>query len=429
MQSSNRKTSTSFFTASLILGFLFSTSFSVLSQEAEKEDPDKKKKGFGGPEQVDNRLEEDEAEKEPFLELGFLEPYFNFKSRLKEKTGLGFGLDYSTAYLGASESLGETGAGSGMVRLYGSWELLGKGAENTGAFIFKVEHRHKYGAIPIKSLGFELGYVGLFLPPFSDDGFRMTNFYWRQRFLDGRISMAVGLLDATDYVDVYGLASPWTHFTNFAFSTGSETMFVPNDVNLGLAIAGYITDHIYAIAGINDNNSDPTQPFKSFETFFTRKQYFKSVEIGWVSSRARHFFDNIHLMYWHSDGSEFQAALPGWGLNFSGTWFIQDKFMPFLRGGYAEDGGSLLQKSVNAGFGWYQASNSHLLGAAIGWGEVNESTWGEDLSDQITVEAFYRLQLSTRMALTPTLQFVINPALNPDAGSMFIWGIRGRVSL
>jgi carbohydrate-selective porin OprB len=45
------------------------------------------------------------------------------------------------------------------------------------------------------------------------------------------------------------------------------------------------------------------------------------------------------------------------------------------------------------------------------------------------MEAFYRLQLSSRLALTPTLQFVVNPALNLDAGSIFIWGIRGRVSL
>ncbi len=403
--------------------------FTGQAQEPESGEAEKKKGGFGGPGQVEYQLEEDEADKQPFFELGFMQPYFDFKSRLKEKTGLGFGLDYSLGYFGASKSLGEKSASSGMVRFYGSWDLIGKGDENTGAFVFKIEHRQKYGAIPPKSFGFETGYVGMVLPPFNDDGFRMTNFYWRQRFLEGRISMVAGLLDATDYVDVYGLASPWTHFTNFAFSTGSETMFVPNDVTLGLAIGGYITDHIYAMAGINDANSDPTQPFKSFETFFSEKQYFTSVEIGWVSSRARHFFDNIHLLYWHSDGSEFQEALPGWGLNFSGTWFIQDKYMPFLRGGYAVDGGSLLQKSVNAGFGWYQASNSHLLGAAIGWGEVNESTWGEDLDDQISMEVFYRLQLSSHFALTPTLQFVVNPALNPDAGSIFMWGFRGRLSL
>ncbi len=388
-----------------------------------------KKAGFGGPNQVEKNLQEDEAPKQSFFDFGFLKPYDDLKKSLKEKTGFGYGLDYSAAYFGATKSLGAKNASSGMVRFYGSWELVGRGKQNSGAFIFKIEHRHKYSAIPPKQLGFETGYVGLLLPPFNNDGFRMTNFYWRQRFAKGRVAMVAGLLDATDYVDVYAMASPWMHFTNFAFSTGSETMFIPNDVNLGIAIAGYITDNLYAIAGINDANSDPTKPFKSFETFFSQHQFFKSVEVGWVKSRERHFFDNIHLLYWHSDGSEFQNSPSGWGLNFSGTWFFKDKFMPFLRGGYAEDGGSLLQKSVTTGFGWYMASNSHLLGLAIGWGEVNETTWGEGLDDQITTELFYRAQLSERLAFTPALQYLINPALNPDVNSIFVWGIRGRIVL
>jgi len=44
-------------------------------------------------------------------------------------------------------------------------------------------------------------------------------------------------------------------------------------------------------------------------------------------------------------------------------------------------------------------------------------------------EVFYRVQLSSRFAITPDLQFVINPALNTEQSSMFIWGIRGRLSL
>ena len=80
-----------------------------------------------------------------------------------------------------------------------------------------------------------------------------------------------------------------------------------------------------------------------------------------------------------------------WGLVFSGTWFFKDKFMPFVRGGFCEDGGTLLQKSVNVGFGWSQSKRSNVLGAAIGWGEINETTWAEGLSDQVTMEVFYRL--------------------------------------
>lgn len=384
--------------------------------------------GFGGPDQVERQLEDDKASKTSLFDLGFMQTYLDFKKNLKEKTGLDFGLDYSAAYFNASQSLGYNEASSGMVRLYGSWNLTGKDVKNSGALVFKAEHRHKYGHIPPKSLGFETGYVGLIEPPFSNDKFRLTNFYWRQHFLDGRISLALGLLDATDYVDVYALASPWMHFMNFAFSTGSETIYIPNDAALGIAIAGYLTEHIYSIAGISDAGSDPTTPLKSFDTFFSNNDYFKSIELGWVSSKDRHFYDNIHLTYWHSDGSEVTASLPGWGLAFSGTYYINDKFMPFIRGGYANDGGTLLQKSVVGGLGYQAKSGGNLLGAAIGWGEVNESTWVPDLDDQITMELFYRLQFSTRFSVTPDVQFLINPALS-DASTNFIWGLRSRITL
>ena len=72
--------------------------------------------------------------------------------------------------------------------------------------------------------------------PFSDEEFRVTNLYWRQRLADQRFVFLAGFLDATDFVDVYGLASPWLHFMNFAFSTGSQVVYIPNDAGLGLAV-------------------------------------------------------------------------------------------------------------------------------------------------------------------------------------------------
>ncbi len=136
------------------------------------------------------------------------------------------------------------------------------------------------------------------------------------------------------------------------------------------------------------NPKDSTEDDSNeYQTFFSNKDYFTSVEVGWVSSKDRYFFDNIHLTWWHSDGSEVTASLPGWGMAFSGTWFFQDKIMPFLRGGYAKDGGTLLQKSVTAGIGYYHAKGGNVLGAAIGWGEVNESTWASGLEDQVTATA------------------------------------------
>lgn len=404
---------------------------STCNMYSQKVDSTKQKvsSGFGGPDQVERRLEKDEEPKASFFELEFMQPYFDFKRNLKEKSGFDFGIDYSAAYFGANESLGEKRASSGMVRLYGSWELLNRGKGNNGAFIYKVEHRHKYTEVVPKFFGFEMGYVGMEVPAFNDDGFRLTNFYWRQRFKDSKISMVVGLLDATDYVDVYALASPWTGFMNFQFSTGSQAVYIPNDAALGIGIGAYLTDNLFVIASLSDAGSDPTDPFKSFESFFSNNDYFKSIEVGYVTSKDRFYMDNVHVTLWHSDGSDVTASLPGWGISFSATHYFENSLNPFIRGGFAKDGGTLLQKSITAGLGYQPKPGGHLLGIAIGWGEPNETTFSKGLDNQFTAEIFYRLQVSKHFVVTPDLQYLINPALNPDESSIFIWGIRGRINL
>ncbi len=384
---------------------------------------------FSGPDQVEKLLEKDEEPKTYFFELGFMQPYFDFKSKLKEDTRFDFGLDYTGVYFGANESLGEKSSSSGMVRLYGSWELVNRGKSNNGALISKIEYRNKYTEVAPYLFGPEIGYAGMEVPSFTDEGFRLTNFYWRQKFKDGKISIMVGLLDSTDYLDIYALSSPWTGFMNFQFSTGSEAMYLPSSAALGIVIGAYLTKNIFVTASLSDAGSMPTEPFKSFETFFSNNDYFESIELGYVTSKDRFYMDNIHVNYWHSDGSDVTSSLPGWGITFSATYSFENKLNPFLRGGFAKDGGTVLQKSIVAGLGYQPKSGGSLLGVAIGWGEPNETTFSSGLSDQITAEVFYRIQLSKHSEITPDIQYLINPALNPDQSSIFIWGIRGRINL
>ena len=106
-------------------------------------------------------------------------------------------------------------AAGGMVRFFGYWDLVNRGGPNKGSLNWKVENRHSYTDVAPSGLGFESGYVGLFEPPFSDQQTRLTNLYWKQYFAEGKWAFVGGFLDATDFVDVYLMASPWTGFTNF----------------------------------------------------------------------------------------------------------------------------------------------------------------------------------------------------------------------
>jgi porin len=42
---------------------------------------------------------------------------------------------------------------------------------------------------------------------------------------------------------------------------------------------------------------------------------------------------------------------------------------------------------------------------------------------------FYRWNVSREIALTPDLQYVKNPALNPDQDSIWVFGLRARFAL
>ena len=50
------------------------------------------------------------------------------------------------------------------------------------------------------------------------------------------------------------------------------------------------------------------------------------------------------------------------------------------------------------------------------------------MRDQYTIEVFYRWQLGENLALTPDLQFILDPALNPNDDFLFIFGLRLRLA-
>jgi len=400
-------------------------------EESQAETGSERKRRFGGPDQVDNQIIEDESSVSWLLKERLVEPYFEWKKSLQEKYGLSFGVDYTGVYLKANNSPAgaEDKAGSGITRFFGSWDLIGRKSGNTGSLVWKVEHRHKYTDIPPSAFGFNLGYAGLIEPPFSDQGFRWTNLYWRQRWNKGRIALLAGFLDATDYLDVYALASPWTGFQNFAFSTGTLTIPVPNDAALGAAAGGMLTDSLFLIGGLVDRNADPTKPFEGFSNFVNDREYFTSAEIGWTPSHDRIYLDNAHLTFWHADERTEAGEPKGWGVNFSFTRYLAGKWLPFIRAGYAEDGGSLMQKSVSAGVGFQPIPKGDLLGVGLNWGQPNEDTFGPGLRDQYTAEVFYRWQLAPQLAITPDVQLIIDPALDPQESSIWVFGLRARLAL
>jgi porin len=383
---------------------------------------------FGGPSSVGGKLKEAAEVTEPRFRIPVIDhvikPWFDFKAHANRKLGLRFNLDYQALYQVADESPGEDEAAAGLFRFYGEWALFGRDTSHPGNLVYKVEHGHRLGTdISPEDLNLEIGAIlptGDSFTEFRNSSWAVTNLYWQQRFLDGRITFVAGNVDPSDYVDTYGLNDPQTHFQNLAFLT-NPTIAMP-DQGLGAAFGLMVTDNVYVVSGLSDANGDPT--VVGFDTFFDDNEYFKHLEIGWISSFERRFLDNIHLTAWHVDDREKAQVPDSWGLAFSLTRFIDDKWMPFIQAGWSDGDASPMETNVSAGIARYFSKHRDLIGLGVSWGQPSDNS----LHDQYTAEFFYRLQLTQSLAITPDAQMIIDPALNPGEDVIGVFGLRVRLT-
>jgi porin len=215
------------------------------------------------------------------------------------------------------------------------------------------------------------------------------------------------------------MLNPLTHFINLAFST-NPTIAVPNQ-GLGVAAGAMLTDRLYVQGGFGDANGQPT--ITGFDTFFDDAEYFSYAEIGATSSQDRIYLDNIHATLWHSDARQDAGVPEGWGVAFTAQEFVCDKWLPFFRFGYADGDAALMQTTFSTGLGFHR-ENRDVFGIGVSWGTPADG----NLRDQFTSEAFYRFQLTQFLAVTPDMQLIVDPALNPNVDVLAFFGIRLRAA-
>lgn len=370
--------------------------------------------GLAGPSSVAAELKPGDGLTDPQPRTDFprnvLPGYFGWKDGLSEH-GFRFNLDYLALGQWSDSDLGEGEAGSGILRLYGSW----KPTEN-GTLTFKIEKREGYGEVAPQFYGFNSGALSITGTAFNDNGAMLTNLFWTQRDPEGRWTIQIGQIDVTDFVDIYGLVSPYTAFQNLAFNT-NPTINAPNP-GLGIAAGAALGENFYVVGAIADANGDPTEPtFDVFETGET----FKSIEIGYTSTSDRLYFDNVHLTFWQSDDSDDGSRAEDKGATFSASWFLANTWMPFLRAGVSDGTAAIYNRSLSTGLGWYRR-NQDLAAIGLNWAEAK----GFD-DQQFTAEAFYRFNISPDFQITPSIQFIESPLLNSGSDDLTIFGLRARI--
>ena len=392
------------------------------SEDGSKSDY-RQPESIGSASAVGAQLVEDDRVKRPLIRFSFLHDGFHdFKKRLRATTGVELNIDYNFLNQYASASSTDRRGASGALRFYGRWYPQLAEGRRRGSLVFRIENRHTIASQTPKELGFATG-SSLSTAGFKEFGWGVTALYWAQSSTNERLAFVAGQMDPGDFEDIHPLLNPWTAFMNDA-SFNNPTTALPNQ-GLGVVVRGFVSDHVYLKGGVNDANGDPTKI--DFQSFFDVQEYFTWFEVGWAPSSTRELAgESIHLLAWHSD-ERVDADVPeGWGLAFSASRQVGEKWIPFLRAGYSEGDAANLSAMISAGTG-LRVRTDDLFGCAITWARPPA---GERGSDQFTIESFYRIQMTHEIQLTPGFYWHHRPSYNPTEDAVWVASaIRIRIVL
>ncbi len=377
------------------------------------------------PTSVEGTLEELEAVREAEFDFpaidSALKPWLDWKARLAERYGFNLGFDYSFNTQWSDNSVGETHATGGIFRAFFSWDLLNRhDPSRKGTLDFRVENRHRIGtALPPEALAANFGWVGTSAPDWSNQQWGITVLKWRQRLDagDAPIEVNVGYMSAFSQFDITPYSDNLTSFQNNSIIL-NPTIGYPSAGSFG--ISGYIgipRTNFYVLGMVMDANGQYDS--LSFDTLGDGA-YFKALEFGWTDqsvSDASFLFNNVHVALWHTDDDNY-------GVGLTGSYTFEDsRIGTFARLAWAnEDASTPYQRYAAAGItkGVFRASE---VGLGASWGRPPNSD-----EDQVAVEAFYRWQVAQNFAITPSIQYLDNPAFNSSDGAVTVLGLRARLT-
>lgn len=247
---------------------------------------------------------------------------------------------------------------------------------------------------------------------------------WRQKLLDGKLQFATGKLSALGWYNGYVLFSPKRGFQNTALLSSLTKPAVGR--GLGLVGAWRTGSNHGLVAGIHDANAKTAEnPFDSIG----EGEFFKSMEFRWIpTTHDRRRWDQVRLQVWHVDERKQAGVTSGQGVTFTATHLINDRWMPFLLGGYSNGGGPIFKVDilggVGIGFNAVHRAARDVLDIGVGWGRPPD----DSLQDQITSEIFYRFTLVKNFVITPSVHYIINPARNPEETEVMVLSYRGGIT-
>jgi porin len=385
---------------------------------AEQHGPD------GVSSQIDQSYEGADAVYEP--EKG-LKPYYDWKQRLQDEHGFAFGFTAYWLYQKASDSLGSDDDALGQIyRLQGNWTLLGRDTGHPGRIEWRFEYRDAIGSNLAPSQLGGAGGIGTaalnsgfgYSPNFDLD---LSVFNWTQLFNDQTAGFAVGRLAFDAYLDAFPFQTFSKGFLNRSFVL-NPTVGTTGIGALGAVAKGFVTDQVWIGGQIYDGNAVSGE--FDMDTF-DEGEWLKALEIGWAPSVDRRKTDRIQFTYWDKDERTLAGVPSGSGWAVSASWKVSEKLFPFLRFGHSDGGAGVAAENAASIGVEYTTRPDQAWSIGFGWADPVSPAAGPALKDEYVLETSYKFQLLRGFSLLPDLQYIKDPANNPNEDNVWVGGLRG----
>ena len=242
----------------------------------------------------------------------------------------------------------------------------------------------------------------------------LREFYWAQGPTDHFI-YTVGLIDASYRYDFNEAANDDTnHFLSSAL-INSATIDFPEP---GYAIDGYWqpSENWGLHLGLYQGNCDDNDGLGCLDEL-TSKEYLAPIEWGYRLEVPGWGTGNYRILgfYKEDDGKK------GGGLSISVDQQI-GRFMPFLRASIGDPDIAEVERFFSAGVAWQPLLKRP--DDVIGLGYATGSPADKNKPTEKLFELYWRFQLNPFVSVTPDIQWVFDPANNPDKDRVFVFGMR-----
>jgi porin len=357
------------------------------------------------------------------------EPWTDLRTRLDEKFGFRPSFSFTHLYQWASDSVGPEDEASGYeVAFDATWTVFGRENDSPTMIGFEFLYRDKIGTnIPPVALFTQAGSLYPTSVAFAEIDASVGQL-WLQQIFKNQFGFRLGKYNPVSAYDFF----PMKNFrTDFLDGVHGANVIIPLP-NRGLG--GFVVyrpqPKVYVRLGVHDANADTEKV--GFSSLFNDGELFKIAEVGFDPGFAerqpgRPPSGDVHFSFWHQDKRSDDGVDKGWGFVVSGSQRF-GRFMPFLRYGFSDSGRrgpAPMDHMVNVGvaiddiFG----QNKDRIGIGLTWSRPADGS----LDDQGALDAFYRVEVTPQIAVSPTLQLIMNPVRNRGKDAVWILGVRSRV--